>query len=83
MTLYKVLQDNQSCSNGSFDWTPYLPHDGQPGEWTPTIKPVEMCEHGWHGTNAAHLIYFFHGNQLWEVEAVNPIWDEEADKFVD
>ncbi len=79
--LYKILKDNQSCTAGSFDWTAYLPHDDQPGEWTPVIDKPVMCESGYHGTNARNIIKFIDGNQLWEVEAVDPVWNDDGQKF--
>jgi hypothetical protein len=82
MKYYKVLKDNQSCSSGSFDWTPYLPHDDHPGEWTPVINNLEVCSTGYHGTDADHIVGFIHGNQLFEVEALDPEWHEDKDKFV-
>ncbi len=81
MKLYKILQNNQSCSGGTFDWTPYLPKDGQPGEWTPKCE-TDICVTGYHGTDAAHLLDFADGNQLFEVEATDIEWHDEGDKFV-
>ena len=82
MKFYKVLNNNQSCSSGSFDWTPYLPHDGQPGEWAPAFADVTVCDHGYHGTDAANIINFLDGNQLFEVETLDPEWHEDKQKFV-
>ena len=82
MKLYKVLGDNHSCSGGNFNWTPYLPTDGKPGEWTPKKRSVSMCKSGYHGTTAEHLLYFMDGNQLWEVETEGITWDDEHQKFV-
>ena len=82
MKLYKVLNDNKSCSGGDFDWTDYLPADGKPGKWTPTKRSVKLCHKGYHGTDAAHVRHFIEGNQLWEVEAIDPIWDAGRIKFV-
>ena len=84
MKLYKVLNDNKSCTSGSFDWTDYLPAGDQPGAWTPVVENIEICERGYHGTDAAHLIDFIHGNQLWEVEALEPQWGDgdHTNKFV-
>ena len=64
------------------DWTPYLPKDGQPGEWTPDIEDVTLCHAGYHGTDAAHLLDFVDGNQLFEVECIEETWDEDHKKFV-
>ena len=82
MKLYKVLNDNKSCSGGTFDWTPYLPDGDKPGDWTPVVQKIRLCNTGYHGTDAEHLLDFLDGNQLWEVEALEPQWDEENNKFV-
>jgi hypothetical protein len=67
---YKILLDNHSCVAGNFDWTPYLPKDGRPGLWTPKIVgKLELCEKGYHLTDAAHLLTWCQGNQLFEAEA--------------
>jgi hypothetical protein len=51
------------------DWTPYLPKDGQPGLWTPKIAgKLKLCEKGYHLTDAAHLLTWCQGNQLFEAE---------------
>ncbi len=82
MKLYKVLNNNQSCSGGEFDWTPYLPHDGQPGEWTPEVDDIVLCQSGWHGTDANHLIDYLDGNQLFEVEVDAACIKRRDNKFV-
>jgi hypothetical protein len=73
MTYYKILRNNQACNNGNFDYTAYLPHDGQPGEWTPIIEDIEPCKRGWHVTDARHLLDWCKGNQLFEVETAGNI----------
>ena len=78
--LYKVLNDNKSCSGGNFDWADYLPSGDQPGKWTPDTDP-DMCASGWHGTDAKHLIDFIHGDQLFEVEVQDIEWDADGKKF--
>ena len=83
MKLYKVLDNYQSCTAGTFDWSDYLPHDDKPGDWTPVVDNPAICERGYHGTDAKHILGFINGNQLWEVEALNPLWEtgENANKF--
>lgn len=85
MKLYKVLNNNQSCIAGSFNWTPYLPHDGIPGKWTPKIFDPEICRSGYHGTSAEYLLHYVYGNQLFECEAENATWNNDifgsSDKF--
>ncbi len=36
--IYKFLTAEKTGGTSSFDWTPYLPHDGKPGEWTPAVE---------------------------------------------
>ena len=79
--LYKILRDNKSCSGGDFDWTPYLPDGDKPGKWTPSTDP-DLCASGYHGTDAAHLLDFADGNQLFEIECIDETWDSEGKKFV-
>ena len=66
---YKVLNDNHSCVGSNMDWTPYLPKDGKPGEWTPKITgKLVMCDKGYHLTDTANLLTWCQGNQLFEAE---------------
>jgi len=81
MTYYKILLNNKACNSGNFDYTAYLPHDGQPGEWTPTIDYIRPCERGWHVTDEKHLLDWCSGNQLYEVETRGKII-EGKDKAV-
>jgi hypothetical protein len=56
------------------DWTPYLPKDGQPGLWTPKIAgKLELCNKGYHLTDADHLLTWCQGNQLFEAETKEKI----------
>ena len=69
MKYYKVLNNNHSCIGSNMDWTPYLPKDGQPGKWTPKIAgKLKLCDKGYHLTDAAHLLTWCQGNQLFEAE---------------
>ena len=74
MKYYKMLnENNQSCHGGKFDWTPYLPHDGQPGEWTPAVEgKIVPCKNGYHVTGAAHLLDWANA-QLYEAEVDEPV----------
>ena len=55
---YKVISaDNKSCNGGEFDWTDYLPKDGGPGKWTPTIENVVFCKSGYHVTEYWNMWY--------------------------
>jgi hypothetical protein len=74
MKYYKVLNNNNSCVGSNMDWTPYLPKDGQPGLWTPKIAgKLELCKKGYHLTDAAHLLTWCQGNQLFEAETKGKI----------
>jgi hypothetical protein len=79
MKLYKFLDKDNKSSFQHYDWTPYLPKDGQPGKWTPSVEgePV-LCKNGWHGTDAKHLLDFSE-TQLFLCEAEEMKWDD--DKF--
>lgn len=74
---YKIIgEDNCSCHGGSFDWTEYLPvknEDGTwtPGKWTPVIDDIELCERGYHVTDADHLIDWINA-QCFAAEALEP-----------
>ena len=74
MKYYKVLNNNHSCVGSEMDCTPYLPKDGQPGLWTPKIAgKLKLCEKGYHLTDAAHLLTWCQGNQLFEAETKGKI----------
>ena len=67
MTYYKVLKNGRS-PYASYDYSEYLPKDGKPGKWLPKVIKLELCETGYHVTDAEHLINWIDGNQLFEVE---------------
>ena len=80
MKYYKFLTEDNTSEYAHWDWAPYLPRDGQPGEWTPAVEGTpELCENGYHGCNANQLIGWVNA-QLFEVEA-DEIVDSD-DKFV-
>jgi len=69
MKYYKVLNNNHSCVGSSMNWTKYLPDGDNPGKWTPKLRgEIVLCERGYHLTDAAHLIDWISGNQLFEAE---------------
>ena len=67
MKYYKVLNEGMS-PYANYDYSPYLPQDGKPGKWLPKVDNLELCESGYHVTDAEHLINWIDGNQLFEVE---------------
>jgi hypothetical protein len=76
MKYYKFLTDNNKSSSLGYDWTPYLPKDGQPGEWTPEVKgKLVLCKNGWHGTDDKHLLNWREA-QLYECEAEEMMWGD-------
>jgi len=71
--MYKTLTQNNTGPYSHFDYTPYLPTkraDGtwKPGKWLPKVDSLEMCETGYHVTDAAHLVRWLDA-QIFEVEA--------------
>ena len=48
MKYYKFIDENIRGYNG-FDYTDYLPRDGQPGEPLPTVEgKIKPCKNGYH-----------------------------------
>jgi len=64
---YKSIQSNNRGVYSNFDFTPYLPHDGQPGEWLPKVDCLSICQSGWHYTDEDHIIEWL-GDRIFEVE---------------
>jgi len=70
--MYKTLTESNKGPYSHFDFTPYLPTkraDGtwKPGKWLPKVDSLEMCETGYHVTDAAHLVTWLDA-QIYEVE---------------
>jgi len=74
MTLYKAIDKDNKGPYSDFDFTPYLPHDGQPGEWLPKVDKLEMCEFGWHYADENHIIAWLR-EQIFEVEVRGEVLD--------
>jgi hypothetical protein len=68
MKLYKFLRRGSSCHGGFAKWN--LPN-GRPGEMMPVVYPVEMCRHGYHLIDNAHLTEWMN-KELYEAEGVPP-----------
>jgi hypothetical protein len=76
MKYYKFLTANHTGEYSNFDYSPYLPHDGQPGDWLPEIPgELKMCERGYHATDAGHLANWINA-ELYEVELGRTITGE-------
>ena len=64
---YKTLTANHKGPYSGFDYTPYLPKHGKPGKWLPSVSRLEMCERGYHTTDAQHLVFWLEV-EVYEVE---------------
>jgi hypothetical protein len=54
-TQVKFLREDWRGEYSGFDYTPYLPRDGQPGLWLPRVYGViALCRRGYHATTLAH-----------------------------
>src|SRR5574340_461793 len=70
MKYYKFCTADNKGEFSHFDYTPYLPHDGKPGEWLPKIAgDLEACRKGYHACDKGHLLNWREA-QLFEVEFV-------------
>ena len=58
--LFKVLVDGTSCRGGNYKYPP-------PGEWTPTISDLSLCNTGYHVTSDP-LRWWCQRAELWSVE---------------
>lgn len=67
MKYYKVLDENNKGPYSGFDFTEYLPKDGAPGKWLPKRTKLEMCNKGYHVTDAVHLVDWLDA-QIFDVE---------------
>jgi hypothetical protein len=69
MTRYfKFLTEDYRGQYSRFDFTPYLPRDGQPGEWLPAVEgDLVMCDNGYHVFIADDILYWMNA-RLYEVE---------------
>ena len=75
--LYKVVNsENMSMNGGEFDWTKYLPENGQPGKWTPPIKSAIICQNGFHLTKHWNMWINNESNKIYLAKARKIIsWD--------
>jgi len=65
--LYKSIRSDNKGVYSDFDFSPYLPHDGQPGEWLPKVDYLSICRSGWHYTDEDNIIEWLN-DQIFEVE---------------
>lgn len=76
---FKVLmQRGKQLTGGysTFDYSPYLPKGGKPGKPLPVMKPLAMCNRGWHVT--AHPKYWadkksLYGLRVFEVRLLGKV----------
>ena len=67
MTYYKFLTEDNKGEYSRFDFTKYLPKDGQPGKWLPTVNKISLCERGYHAFKFEQIFNWMNA-QLYEVE---------------
>ena len=72
MTQYfKFLTKEHTGGYSNFDWTPYLPKDGQPGEWTPAIEgELVDCRNGYHLCDETQILGSYVQAEMYEAEYV-------------
>jgi len=76
MKYYKFIDENNRGYNG-FDYTDYLPRDGQPGKPLPTVEgKIEPCECGYHACKPQFVSSWINA-QLYEVELSGNLVDAE------
>ena len=76
MKYYKFIAENNRGYNG-FDYTDYLPRDGQPGKPLPTVEgEIEPCENGYHACEPKFVSRWIDA-QLYEVELSGNLVDAE------
>lgn len=70
-TYYKFLHQDNHGPFTAFNYNAYLPRDGQPGPWLPTLpggtRTLVPCERGYHFCTTEQMIDWL-DEQLYEVE---------------
>ena len=75
MKYYKFIAENNRGYN-EFDYTDYLPRDGQPGKPLPTVEgEIEPCENGYHACKPQFVSHWIDSPQLYEVELSGTVVD--------
>ena len=64
---YKVLTKNGESTHANFDYSQYLPKNGNAGKWLPEINDLEICERGYHITKYWNM-WYKEGARIYEVE---------------
>ena len=67
MTYYKFLTAVNEGEYSGFNFTDYLPKDGQAGEWLPEVKELSLCNSGYHACEKKDIASWINA-QLYEVE---------------
>jgi len=67
MKYYKFLTSENKGAYSDFDYTDYLPKDGQPGKWLPKVEDLELCESGYHACTRKDVLRWVN-TQMYEVE---------------
>jgi hypothetical protein len=78
MKYYKFLTSEKTGGYSNFDWTPYLPTDDGPGEWTPAVEgELVDCENGYHLCDETQILGGYIQSEMYkaEVEDCRPCKD--------
>ena len=71
---YKFIDEN-NCGYNGFDYSEYLPRDGQPGTPLPTVEgEIIPCENGYHACRRESVSRWIKA-QLYEVELTGTLVD--------
>ncbi len=76
MTYYKFIDEN-NCGYNDFDYTDYLPRDGEPGPWLPEAEgEIVPCENGYHACKPQFVSHWIDA-RLYEVELSGTLVDAD------
>ena len=59
MTRYWKVLDAEGRSLHGGTYTYNLPKNGRPGQWTPRITDLRLCERGYHLCRDADLVHWY------------------------
>ena len=76
MKYYKSLTADNEGPYSEFDFTPFLPKDGEPGPWLPAVKTLDMCASGWHCADEDRIIQWLQAN-IYEVEIRGKVLEDD------
>jgi len=67
MKYYKFLTENNKGQYSGFDFSNYLPKNGEPGEWLPKVESLNICHSGYHACKREDVFEWLNA-QMFEVE---------------